>query len=535
MNMYIYTIVGIVIAVLAALSRNSMRRLIVTASISLIIAFLAFPFTTSLGALSRQTVMPTLAAISAIFPLFIFVLIAALVPLFTNQLGPRPSAIAAIAAGGVTLLSMALWSSQTSKLVKLAPLNGLMEALTGLVLGTLIILIAWNRKNLRYLFVVLGLAIGISSFWWLSSASGQKYLPNVKGYYKIIKNVPTDTEERIIKDFNESLEGLNKQRKSIGLNLLEPIQNITGLDGQKLPRAAADEGLRLLEPKRLGYGSLVYFLMAGLLIGSGGMLLIKPHLRSESDGISGLMLALLFSALIPAFSATDFSIQRIIKGWPFLQNFLDRSWPPNLDALQQVASQMLVTLEIAFLGTFLAAIFALPLSFLASRNLTQGNRFMRLIFILTRSFFNVDRGIDTLILALVFVAAVGLGPFAGILAMAIHSIADLGKVFSESIENVDKGPIEALEAAGASGTNVVRWAIFPQVAPLLASWVLYRFEINFRVSIVLGLVGAGGIGFVISEKMASGQYDQMIVAILAIILVVNIIDFTSSWLRGKLM
>jgi phosphonate transport system permease protein len=128
-----------------------------------------------------------------------------------------------------------------------------------------------------------------------------------------------------------------------------------------------------------------------------------------------------------------------------------------------------------------------------------------------------------------------LGPFAGILAMAIHSISDLGKLYSESIENVDKGPLEALESVGASGINVVRWAVLPQVLPLFLGFTLYRFEINFRVSIVLGLVGAGGIGYFIQEKMASGAYDQMVVAIIAIVLVVNIIDFASSWLRSRLV
>ena len=112
---------------------------------------------------------------------------------------------------------------------------------------------------------------------------------------------------------------------------------------------------------------------------------------------------------------------------------------------------MLITVEIALIGTFLASLFAVPLSFLAARNLTQSNWLMRVLFALMRTFFNVDRGVDTLILALVFVAAVGLGPFAGILAMAIHSVADLGKLYSESIENVDRGPLEALESVGASG------------------------------------------------------------------------------------
>ena len=120
------------------------------------------------------------------------------------------------------------------------------------------------------------------------------------------------------------------------------------------------------------------------------------------------------SVLAPAFSATDFNLERLVEGWPFLRDFLDRSWPPNPAALQQVASEMLITIEIALIGTFLAALFAVPLSFLAARNLTQGNAFMRGVFVFTRAFFNIDRGVDTLILALIFVAAVGLGPFAGI-------------------------------------------------------------------------------------------------------------------------
>ena len=160
------------------------------------------------------------------------------------------------------------------------------------------------------------------------------------------------------------------------------------------------------------------------------MLAWRPQLRSASDLVSeGVIIV---SVLTPAFAATDFSFQRLAEGWPFLLDFLDRSWPPNGNALKEVASEMLITIEIALIGTFLAVIFAIPLSFLAARNLTQNNSFMRAVFGLTRGFFNIDRGIDTLILALVFVAAVGLGPSAGVLAMAIHSIADLGKFYSES-------------------------------------------------------------------------------------------------------
>lgn len=203
--------------------------------------------------------------------------------------------------------------------------------------------------------------------------------------------------------------------------------------------------------------------------------------------------------------------------------------------MQEVLSQIAVTVQMALVGTFLAAVFAMPISFLAARNVTSGTPLMRSVFYVTRLFLNVLRGVPTLIIALILVAAVGLGPFAGVMAIAIHSLTELGKLYSEAIENADKGPVEALESTGAAGVNVVRWAILPQVLPLFVSYTIYNFEINFRSSLVLGLVGAGGIGYFINEKMASGQYDQMMVGVIAIVVVVNIIDFASSWLRSRLV
>jgi phosphonate transport system permease protein len=194
-----------------------------------------------------------------------------------------------------------------------------------------------------------------------------------------------------------------------------------------------------------------------------------------------------------------------------------------------------ITVATAMIGTVIAAVLALPSSFLASRNLTQKSLWGRMVYPLMRIFYNVDRGVDTLILALVFVAAVGLGPLAGVLAMGIHSLADLGKLYSEAIENAEKGPIEALEASGAPGTSVIRWAVLPQVLPLFVSYTLYRFEINFRVSIILGFVGAGGVGFLIQETMRSGKYDQMIILVALVVLMVNILDFISATVRRRLV
>ncbi|MCA9838516.1 MAG: phosphonate ABC transporter, permease protein PhnE [Trueperaceae bacterium] len=535
--MLAYSLLGLAIAVLTGLVNSSQRRLLVAASISLIIAFFAFPFSQAVGALTRHTLNPTPLGLSLAFPLFLVILFSGVLVLAFYRQNQKLLGVLGILAGLAVLVVSLFWQRQGADIVSLEPLYGLMEALTGLLIFALIAGLGWSNKNLRWPLLIIGAILGIGSFWWLNSAAGHAVLPEAEGYYKLLKPTPAGTADEIIQSFNDGLEDLNKQRQGLGLAPLEPLTNLKNLD--RLPREAAETedglGLRLLQPSSRGYGTPLIFLMAGMLIGSGAMLLGNKPLKAPSDFSSGLMLALVVAALIPAFAATEFDLRKLIDGWPFLQDFLDRAWPPDPGSIKEVAQQMLITIEIALVGTFLAALFAIPLSFLAARNLTQGNPFMRTVFALTRSFFNIDRGVDTLILALVFVAAVGLGPFAGVLAMAIHSIADLGKVYSESIENVDKGPIEALEAVGASGSNVVRWAILPQVAPLFVGWTLYRFEINFRVSIVIGLVGAGGIGFFIREKMGTGAYDEMVVAIIAIVIVVNIIDFASSWLRSRLV
>jgi phosphonate transport system permease protein len=529
MTFWILAILGFAFAAILALANASMRRWVITSYVGLLIAFFAFPVTETLGALSRETLRPTPAAVAFIFPAFWLMVLLAGVSLILFR-RERLNAVIALVCSVVTLSLMAFWSTQNPVLVRLQPLNGLMESLTALALAFMVVALTWQQRRTRFPGVALALAVAVLAFIFVP-----RFFPNSQGYYRILQGTPDETETEVVTRFNQELPALNEQRTSIGLAELQPIETLTGLAGQRLPRSAAAEGLRLAQPATPGYGTPVIFLLSGLLLGSGFMLLLRPTLTNSSDLALGSIFALVVCVLAPSFAATEFNLRRLVEGWPFLQDFLNRAWPPNPSVLQQVASQMLITVEIALIGTFLASLFAVPLSFLAARNLTQSNAFMRGLFVLTRTFFNVDRGVDTLILALVFVAAVGLGPFAGILAMAIHSISDLGKLYSESIENVDKGPIEALESVGASGINVVRWAVLPQVLPLFLGFTLYRFEINFRVSIVLGLVGAGGIGYFIQEKMASGAYDQMVVAIIAIVLVVNIIDFASSWLRSRLV
>ncbi len=536
---------GVAVAVLAGLANVSMRRLVIAGGVALLVTYLAFPFSTAVGFVSRDTVQPTLFGLTVLDPALLLVLVAALVGMAGAFLPRRLGGWMSSVGGVLTLVAVMFWRTQPSELGRLLPLPGLMEALTGAAVAVVVALLGWGSRRLRLPMLVAGVVLGGALFAFLASPGGHGLFPNADGYYRLVRPTSLATQQGIVASYNAELDTINAQRQRIGLKPLEPIASAAQLAQARLPEAASKAGYRLVQPGEGGYGVWVAFLLAGLLLGSGGMLAWRPHLHGRGDAGAGVLYAAVIVSLAPAFASTEFSLGKLVEGWPFLVKFLDRAWPPLLAdpsygqfgifPLQEVASQMLITLEIALVGTFLGAIFAVPLSFLAARNLTQGNPLMRVVFALTRGFFNLDRGVDTLILALIFVAAVGLGPFAGVLAMAIHSIADLGKLYSESIENVDRGPIEALEAVGASGSNVVRWSILPQVSPLFLGWTLYRFEINFRVSIVLGLVGAGGIGFFIQDKMSSGKYDQMIIAIIAIVLVVNVIDFASSWLRGRLV
>ncbi len=322
---------------------------------------------------------------------------------------------------------------------------------------------------------------------------------------------------------------------------LKPLGPISSVDqlppGIKLGREASEQGLRRVFPERARYGFGAWMLFGTLMLfGGAGLLWRREDALEDGDQVGGIVMAAVIAVLAFGFNAVEFDLGRFVRGWPFIADFLDRATPPDWNGiLSDVLKAMTITVATAMIGTTLAALLALPTSLLAARNLTQRSVVGRGLYVFMRMFFNIDRGVDTLILALIFVAAVGLGPLAGVLAMAIHSMADLGKLYSEAIENADKGPIEALEASGAPGTSVVRWAVLPQVLPLFVSYTLYRFEINFRVSIILGFVGAGGVGFLIQETMRSGKYDQMVVAVLAVVIMVNVLDFISASVRRRII
>ncbi|MBN1662973.1 MAG: phosphonate ABC transporter, permease protein PhnE [Deltaproteobacteria bacterium] len=205
------------------------------------------------------------------------------------------------------------------------------------------------------------------------------------------------------------------------------------------------------------------------------------------------------------------------------------------ETLRLVVAKMGETLALAFLATVLATIFAIPIGFLAARNLMGGNKITLAVYYLTRTVLNIIRSIETLIWAIIFGVWVGLGPFAGTLALLFHSIAALGKLYSEAVESVDPRPVEAVRATGANPFQVVIFGVIPQITATFLSFTLYRWDINVRMATVIGLVCDAGIGFLVIQWIRLGSYNAMATTIIAITLVIAVLDYGSAVVRKRII
>jgi phosphonate transport system permease protein len=193
------------------------------------------------------------------------------------------------------------------------------------------------------------------------------------------------------------------------------------------------------------------------------------------------------------------------------------------------------TIALAFIATALAIPIAIPCGLLASRNLMWSSPISRIVYYVVRMLLNITRSIETLIWAIIFAVWVGVGPFGGTLALFLHSVAALGKLYSEAIEGIDPGPIEAVRATGANWLQVVVYAVLPQFMPSFMSFTLYRWDINVRMSTVIGLVSDAGLGFLVIQWIRLGKYNAMATSIIAIVLIVAILDFASAALRKRII
>ena len=202
-------------------------------------------------------------------------------------------------------------------------------------------------------------------------------------------------------------------------------------------------------------------------------------------------------------------------------------FPPDLSNWATYFGEMAVTVQIALWGTFMAIVAAVPLGLLGAKNISPPA-----VVIVVRRIMDACRAINEMVFALLFVAAVGLGPFAGVLALFVHTAGTLGKLFSEAVEAIDPRTVEGIRATGAGQLAAIRFGVLPQVAPLWLSYTLYRFESNVRSATVLGIVGAGGIGQSLYESIRAFNYQQSCTILIIIIACVIIMDMASARLRA---
>lgn len=276
-------------------------------------------------------------------------------------------------------------------------------------------------------------------------------------------------------------------------------------------------------------------------------------------GIKGAALVILgVLAYLWGIEGTKASPVELVEGIPSIWNFVSRLFPPEFETrtetLQtppialagleiprfgfegvtfpypEILDAIVETIQIAIVGTSLAIILSIPFAILAARNISHP-----VVYATTRFLMNTNRAVPDIIFALIFVAAVGLGPFGGVLALAVGSIGFMAKVYAESIEAIDPQQVLAVRATGASRLQTIIYAVVPQALPMLASYSLLLFESNVRSATILGIVGAGGVGFELSKYMSLFQYQYLMGALIIIIIVVTVLDRVSDRVRTNLI
>lgn len=235
------------------------------------------------------------------------------------------------------------------------------------------------------------------------------------------------------------------------------------------------------------------------------------------------------AVLLWSFVGAEFDFAKLGEGAVNMGGFLGQMFPPTWDKFGTIVTLLIETLQMAIVGTVLGTVLSLIIAFGAASNIAP-----KWLYYPTRWLMNIIRSLPDLVFALMFVSAVGLGPFAGILAMTIGSIGSIGKIFAEAMEAVDRGPVTAMQAVGASKRQTVQYGILPQSSPMLVSYTLLLFEGNVRGATILGMVGAGGIGLELTTAMRMYDYGHLSAIVICIIVLVTVIDQASAVIRRKI-
>jgi len=256
----------------------------------------------------------------------------------------------------------------------------------------------------------------------------------------------------------------------------------------------------------------------------------EPQYRRRSREWSGFTVTVALGVLVAwALIDTGIDLARIASSGPRIYAFLDRMYPPDWSVLPTVVNASLETFHIALLGTVASIVFSLVLGALAAESVTP-----RLVHVPLKWLLATIRAIPLILVAMLMVGAVGLGPLPGILAIAFHSTGMLGKFYAEAIESVPAQSLEALDSVGVTWLQKMRFGAWPQMAPDLVRDTLFRFELNIRESLVLGLVGAGGIGFYIQTYVRAFQYDKAATLTIVVVLFVVLIEAINHVVRTSL-
>ena len=258
--------------------------------------------------------------------------------------------------------------------------------------------------------------------------------------------------------------------------------------------------------------------------------------RPPSKSLSAWLLDLLLwggiaVVLLISFDKVDMvNLPKLVTNQESIRTYGAELLKPDFSNWRHLVGLMWLTVQIALWGTFIAVFIAVPLGLAAARNIAPA-----WIVWPVRRVMDLLRSIPDLVIATLFIVAVGLGPLAGVLALALNTGGVLAKLFSEAVESIDKGPVEGVRATGATPLLEIVWGVIPQVAPLWTSFALYRFESNSRAATVLGLIGAGGIGQLLFEDIQAFKYNEVSAIAIVIVVAVTLIDTLSQIMRKRLL
>tara|TARA_B100000780_G_scaffold175848_1_gene123180 strand:- start:945 stop:1775 length:831 start_codon:yes stop_codon:yes gene_type:complete len=258
---------------------------------------------------------------------------------------------------------------------------------------------------------------------------------------------------------------------------------------------------------------------------------LEKYLRSQWTWKTYTFIFFLIAALI--FVVVDLEINFIklfSDSTKYFGDILNRMLPPDFSNFSSLIYAMFETIEIAFLGTFIAIVLSIPVGLFSARNLAPNY----LVFLIARIITIFFRAIPEFIIAMILVIAVGFGAIPGVLALGLHTMGFLAKFYAEDIEHVNKGPIEALKSSGASKRQIIAFAVIPQIIPSFVANNLYILDRNIRMATMLGIVGAGGIGYELLSSFRMFEYQRVSAIIIIIFIAIFLIDHLSSFIRSKI-